>query len=103
MGHCAIRWTRSRAGSGGRAHEDGRAETAGPIPWASPLLALLAGIVYLVPGLASSLQFDLSAIAAGEGWRIVTGHWTHVSLDHLLWDAAVFAALGFASERRSLS
>ena len=49
--------------------------------------------------LAGALQYDRGAIAAGQVWRIITGHFTHWSADHLSWDVAVFAVLGLLAER----
>ena len=43
------------------------------------------------------------AVLRGELWRIVTCHWTHWSLDHLLWDLAVFVGLGAACEQMNRS
>ena len=59
--------------------------------------AVLAG---LVPGVAALLEYDRTAIEAGELWRLVTCHLTHLSLDHLVWDGLTFLALGAACERR---
>jgi rhomboid family GlyGly-CTERM serine protease len=62
----------------------------------------------VLAGIASplGLEYDRAAIAAGELWRVVTCHWVHWSLDHLLWDLLAFAALVFlawrASPRRAL-
>ena len=61
----------------------------------------LALVVGLIPSSSAALQFDRAAIAAGEWWRIITGHWTHGAVDHLLWDALVFAVLGSFCELRS--
>jgi len=58
-------------------------------------------VVFLRPGLSAHLQYDRAAIAAGEVWRLVSGHWAHYSLDHVIWDVIAFAALGVACERRS--
>lgn len=60
----------------------------------------LCGAALLLWALGPPLQYDRGAIAAGQWWRAVTGHWTHWSLDHLLWDAATFAALGMLAEAR---
>jgi rhomboid family GlyGly-CTERM serine protease len=45
------------------------------------------------------MQFDRHAVACGQYWRIVTGHFTHWSAEHLMWDVIVFAALGAVCER----
>jgi rhomboid family GlyGly-CTERM serine protease len=39
------------------------------------------------------LQYDRQAIAAGQLWRVVTGHAVHFGLEHFVWDAAVFVVL----------
>jgi rhomboid family GlyGly-CTERM serine protease len=64
------------------------------------LLAVLAVFVFWSPPLTSALQFDRTAIARGEVWRLITGHWTHWSFKHLGWDLAAFIALGIACVRR---
>jgi rhomboid family GlyGly-CTERM serine protease len=71
------------------------------IPFVTLLLSAAAGAAWLIPGAASGLQYDRAALAAGQWWRIFTCHWTHFSLDHLLWDVAMFALLGALCERRS--
>jgi len=62
-------------------------------PCASLFLAATAAVVFSWPGLAAHLQYDRAAIAAGEVWRLASGHWTHYSLDHVVWDALAFATL----------
>jgi rhomboid family GlyGly-CTERM serine protease len=61
---------------------------------------MIAGFVFCSPALTNVLQFDRAAIARGELWRLVTGHWTHWSPSHLAWDLAAFLALGIACVRR---
>jgi rhomboid family GlyGly-CTERM serine protease len=57
--------------------------------------ALLAAVVLLLlPTLAGeagrlALRYDRGALAAGQWWRLVTGHWVHLNLRH-----AVLNALG---------
>jgi len=70
-------------------------------PCASLFLAAAAVVIFLWPGLNACLQYDRAAIAAGEVWRLVSGHWAHYSLDHVVWDVLAFAALGLACERAS--
>jgi len=59
-----------------------------------PLLAgILAGILFFFPGASTLLQYDRVRIGEGEIWRLFTSHWTHWSMEHLVWDAAVFIVL----------
>lgn len=75
--------------------------TAGRIPCASLFFVASAVVVSVWPGLGAHVQYDRAAIAAGELWRLVAGHWAHYSFDHFFWDVLAFAALGVACERRS--
>jgi rhomboid family GlyGly-CTERM serine protease len=65
-------------------------------PWLVLLLAVAAGGVSLLTGVELAYQRDL--VAAGELWRILTGHFVHWSPDHLLWDVGTFVVLGAACE-----
>ncbi len=67
--------------------------------WVSAPLSVLAGWLYLSPELAGRLEYDRTAIAAGELWRLLTGHWTHWSGEHLFWDLLVFAVAAALWER----
>jgi rhomboid family GlyGly-CTERM serine protease len=71
------------------------------VAWVFPVLAAFSVVVFLVPGAGNAMQFDREAIAAGEWYRLLTGHWAHWTLDHLAWDSLVFAALGWAVARLS--
>ena len=66
------------------------------------LTVLCLGIA-LLPNADSWLQFDRSAIAAGQWWRVVTGHFTHWNGEHLFWDLSIFAILGWICERKDRS
>jgi rhomboid family GlyGly-CTERM serine protease len=57
------------------------------------LLSVPALAFALAPEVADSFDYDRTAIAAGESWRVITCHWTHWSLDHLAWDLAAFSVL----------
>ncbi len=70
-------------------------------PTASLGLAGLPVAVFAVPGATARLEYDRVAIAGGEAWRLLMGHWTHWAPDHLVWDVLAFVALGVACERRS--
>ena len=71
------------------------------IPCASLFLSAAAAVSFVFPSLAARLQYDRGAIAAGEVWRLVSGHWAHYSLDHFAWDFLAFNFLGLACERIS--
>ena len=62
------------------------------IALAAPAIALIFS-----PGLTGWLEYDRARIAEGEIWRMIGCHWTHWSLDHLIWDVAAFAMLVAAS------
>ncbi|MBC8107000.1 MAG: rhombosortase [Anaerolineae bacterium] len=68
-------------------------------PWITLALVACASLIHASTSVQSALQFDRHAVASGEFWRIVTGHFTHWSVNHLLWDLAVFVALGTVCER----
>lgn len=59
-----------------------------------------AAAAYVVPGAFEALSFQRPEILAGEWWRLLTGHLTHGSLTHLVWDVALFLLLGIQAERR---
>jgi rhomboid family GlyGly-CTERM serine protease len=69
------------------------------LPGVSLLLSAAAVAAYAPTGVSEALQFDRALIAAGELWRVVTGHWTHWSADVFAWDLAVFAIVGAMCER----
>lgn len=70
-----------------------------------PLLTLglgaLAWFVFTQPGWTEALEMNRAALARGELWRLLTGHFAHFTTEHLNWDVAVFVALGALVELRS--
>lgn len=51
----------------------------------SVVITLLLLMVYLLPESATTiLQYDRTAISAGEYWRLLTGQYVHITLSHLL-------------------
>jgi rhomboid family GlyGly-CTERM serine protease len=46
------------------------------------------------------LELDRAAVARGEVWRLLTGHWTHWTVDHLVWDSLGFVVLAVLCETR---
>lgn len=71
------------------------------LPLLTAALTLLALATWAIPGAATALQYDRTALASGELWRAVTGHCTHWSIDHLTWDLIVFAVFGALVEHHS--
>jgi rhomboid family GlyGly-CTERM serine protease len=69
------------------------------LPLASPVLVAFAVAASLIPDAAGWLQYDRLAIADGQWWRIVTGHFVHWSGEHLFWDALALGVLGWLCER----
>ena len=71
------------------------------LPWRSILLGAGAVVAYLVLGAApEAWVFDRVAIAQGEWWRLVTGHWVHSDLTHAGWDIVALLLLGSLFEAR---
>ena len=50
-------------------------------------LALLAALACGGAPWTAGLRYERGAIAQGEWWRLLTGHWVHLGLRHLLPDA----------------
>ncbi|MFA7236998.1 MAG: rhombosortase [Phycisphaeraceae bacterium] len=81
--------------------------SAAPAGWsggAALVLTMIAGVIAFIPGAGANeaLQFSRTDIAAGQWWRIITGHWTHFSFEHLLWDGLMFASMGWVVSRYSV-
>jgi len=71
------------------------------LPWRTLLLSVIAISAYLVFGPApGAWVFDRAAIAGGEWWRLITGHWVHSDLTHAGWDIAALLLLGALFEGR---
>jgi rhomboid family GlyGly-CTERM serine protease len=66
------------------------------IPCVALVLGLAAVIVACVPTAAVALEYR----RGGEVWRILTGHWTHFTLRHMLFDVLPFIGVGIACERK---
>jgi rhomboid family GlyGly-CTERM serine protease len=81
-----------------RAAQPGENKAARPIPWASLLLSLSAALLWLSPGLTDRTSLDRVAVEGGQLWRLLTGHLTHWSAEHLAWDLLVFASVGLVLE-----
>jgi rhomboid family GlyGly-CTERM serine protease len=71
------------------------------LPWRTLLLTGLALGIFLSFGSApEAWVFDRVAIAQGEWWRLITGHWVHSDLEHASWDIAALLILGLLFESR---
>ncbi len=66
------------------------------ITWTVATIAMLLAAADWGGGLA----YDRGSIAAGQVWRLATGHLTHWNADHLVWDVLMFALLGTMLESR---
>lgn len=64
------------------------------------LLTALIGLHFLVED-NSQLYFSAADIFQGESWRLVSGHFIHADLQHLLWNCLGLAVLGTLLEYRS--
>lgn len=74
---------------------------ASRLPYASLLPAMVAVCLAMLPAASQRLQYDRLAIATGDLWRMFSGHWTHVSGEHLFWDVWMFVMLGMLCEQNS--
>ncbi len=70
------------------------------VPTISLALAGAALALFVGAGTPAALVLDRVA-ASSEPWRLITGHWVHLSWSHLFWDASAFAVLAAVLERRS--
>ena len=64
------------------------------------LLAILICLHWLVAD-KTALYFSAAGIVDGEIWRIISGHFMHADLKHLLWNCLGLAVLGTLLEHRS--
>jgi len=62
--------------------------------WVTVVIAAAAVAALAWPGLARALVYERADIAAGEVWRLWTGHLVHYNGGHLFWDLAVFVPAG---------
>ena len=71
------------------------------LPWRSLLLGVAAIAAYLSLGPApEAWVFDKAAIAQGEWWRLLSGHWVHSDLSHAVWDITALLLFGALFEER---
>jgi rhomboid family GlyGly-CTERM serine protease len=67
-------------------------------------LTIIAGALLIAgaPALQELLIYDRDKILAGEVWRLFTGHFVHLSGEHLVWDIAAFAIIGALIETKEM-
>lgn len=71
------------------------------LPWLTLACAGAAWLIHRAPTLAPFLEFDRTAVARGEVWRIATAHFVHFNASHLHWDLAGLLLLGGWAETAS--
>jgi len=71
------------------------------LPWITIVIAVVSLAAFGLPNLSTALQYERTALAAGQVWRLAACHTTHFNFDHLAWDLGVFALLGAICERRN--
>jgi len=68
------------------------------VPVFSIIMGIAAIALFFLGKAGGLLQYDRNAIAAGQLWRLFSGHWLHWSLDHLWWCSLVLLLTGGLSE-----
>jgi len=74
-----------------------RHQSLGFAAWVLPMAVLGCAIIIAILGDAGRvwLSYDRPEIAAGELWRLVSGHFVHLGVSHLIWDAAGFLLIWY--------
>ena len=72
------------------------------IPYISLLLSALASALMLLPQeVHNRLYFDSHLLSQGYLWGLISGHWVHADIQHLIWNVAALAILATIIETRS--
>ncbi len=69
-------------------------------PWTFLAAAAAALLFQLNPAWRDALLYDRAAVAAGEWWRVWTGHWVHFGWPHFIADTGLLLILGWLLEAR---
>jgi rhomboid family GlyGly-CTERM serine protease len=65
------------------------------LPWLTFAVAALTVALHVVLGPADAwLILDRTGLAAGEAWRVLTGHFVHLDGPHLFWNVFALVAIG---------
>jgi len=77
--------------------DSSRHQSLGFAAWVLPIAVLCCAIIIAILGDAGRdwLSYDRPEIAAGELWRLVSGHFVHLGVSHLIWDAAGFLLIWY--------
>ena len=65
------------------------------------LCALAGGLMLLPPTVHDTLYFNYDHLQYGRWWGLITGHWLHADIQHMLWNISALAILGAMIELRS--
>jgi rhomboid family GlyGly-CTERM serine protease len=70
--------------------EEKRLGASPALPWLVPGIVLLLALALMLAGDTGreSLRFERAGIAAGEAWRLLTGHFVHLGISHTLLNLA---------------
>lgn len=79
--------------------EQGR-DSLGPPRFTLVLTLVCIGLYLLLGPAPAALVFDRGAVAQGQWWRLITGHFVHSDIQHALWNIAAWAILAGMLERR---
>lgn len=75
-------------------------EAARRLPVVSLLLVGICILVQTSAGSLEILEYRRESVLDGEVWRLLTGHFTHWSWNHLFWDALSLGILACICERK---
>ena len=77
--------------------DSSRYQSLGFAAWVLPIAALSCAILIAILGDTGRiwLSYDRPEIAAGELWRLLSGHFVHLGISHLIWDAAGFLLIWY--------
>jgi len=76
-----------------KAGDTHRDAAAALLPWLLPACVALMSLLLMLGGdtVRERLRFDRTGIAAGEVWRLVSGHFVHLGVSHTLLNIAGLA------------
>ncbi len=72
------------------------------IPIITTALSFLTVVCFTFPQLNAVFELNFHLVESGQWWRLVTGHFTHWSLEHCAWDLLVFCVLSASLEMYSI-